>query len=80
MRQSEMADISQLSDEESNILFADFTEQEEYDAIMQMEKNKTPRSDRFLLNILDFYRYSFFGRVMVTNKNMDQLSEASSAA
>jgi hypothetical protein len=38
LRESEKADIPQLSNDENKILFADFTEQEVFDAIMQMEK------------------------------------------
>ena len=42
LRESEKADIPQLSVEENNILIADFSEKEIYEAIMQMEKNKAP--------------------------------------
>jgi exonuclease III len=47
MSESDKADIPQLSEEENKILTADFTEQEVYDAIMQMEKNKAPGPDGF---------------------------------
>jgi mannosylglycoprotein endo-beta-mannosidase len=47
MRESDKADVPQLSTEETNILSADFTEQEVYDAIMQMENNKAPGPDGF---------------------------------
>jgi hypothetical protein len=40
MRESDKADIPQLPDEENKILIANFTEQEVYAAIIQMEKNK----------------------------------------
>ena len=40
-------DIPQLSEQENNILKAQFTEQEVYDAIFQMEKNKAPGPDGF---------------------------------
>jgi mannosylglycoprotein endo-beta-mannosidase len=40
-------DIPQLSNEENEILVADFTEQEVHDAIFQMEKNKAPGPDVF---------------------------------
>jgi hypothetical protein len=33
--------------DENDLLVADFTEQEVYDAISQMEKNKAPRPDGF---------------------------------
>jgi hypothetical protein len=47
MRESDKADIPQLSDEENKILIANFTEQEVYAAIMQMEKNKASGPDGF---------------------------------
>jgi mannosylglycoprotein endo-beta-mannosidase len=47
LRESDKADIPQLSIEENNILTADFTEKEVHDAIMQMEKNKAPGPDGF---------------------------------
>jgi hypothetical protein len=47
MRESDKADIPQLSDAEKNILIADFTEKEVYEAIMQMKKNKAPGPDGF---------------------------------
>jgi mannosylglycoprotein endo-beta-mannosidase len=40
-------DIPQLLNEENEILVGDFTEQEVYDAIFQMEKNKAPGPDGF---------------------------------
>jgi ribosomal protein L16 Arg81 hydroxylase len=36
--ESEVDDITQISQEENDILIADFTEKEVYDAIMQMKK------------------------------------------
>jgi hypothetical protein len=47
MIESEINDIPQLSQEENNILTADFSEKEVQDAIMQMEKNKPPGPDGF---------------------------------
>jgi mannosylglycoprotein endo-beta-mannosidase len=47
MRESDKADIPQISEEENIILAADFTEKEVYEAIMQMEKNKAPGPDGF---------------------------------
>jgi hypothetical protein len=46
-------DIPQLSSEENEILVGDFTEQEVYDAIFQIEKNKAPGPDGFLA---EFYK------------------------
>jgi hypothetical protein len=47
------ADIPLLSNEENDILTADFTVEEVYEAIMNMEKNKAPEPDGFLL---EFYQ------------------------
>jgi ADP-dependent phosphofructokinase/glucokinase len=47
MIESEINDIPQLSEEENNILIADFSEKEVHDAIMQMEK-KIRRWDRMV--------------------------------
>jgi hypothetical protein len=41
-------DIPQVSHEENTILYADFTEKEVFEAIMQMKKNKAPGPDEFL--------------------------------
>ncbi len=40
-------DIPKLSDEENSILVADFTSNEVYGAIMQMEHHKAPGPDGF---------------------------------
>jgi hypothetical protein len=40
-------DIPQLSQEENNILIAEFTEKEILEAIMQMEKKQSSRSGWF---------------------------------
>ena len=45
--ESRVNDIPQLSSSENNILIADFTELEVYEAVMQMEKNKAPGPDGF---------------------------------
>jgi hypothetical protein len=45
--ESEINDIPQLTHQENEILIANFSEQEVYDAIFQMEKNKAPRPDGF---------------------------------
>jgi hypothetical protein len=45
LRESDKADIPQLSNEENDIL--NFTDQEVHDATMQMEKNKAPGPDGF---------------------------------
>jgi hypothetical protein len=45
--ESENSDIPQVSPEENSILIADFSEEEVYNAIMQMEKNKSPGPDGF---------------------------------
>jgi hypothetical protein len=55
----EIYDIPQLSEEESRILMAGFTEKQVYDAIMQMEKNKAPGPDRFPA---EFYQH-FWGTI-----------------
>jgi hypothetical protein len=47
------ADIPQLSNEENDILIADFTVEEVYEAILNMEKNKAPGPDGFLA---EFYQ------------------------
>jgi mannosylglycoprotein endo-beta-mannosidase len=52
MLESENNDIPQLSDEENRILTTDFTEKEVHRAILQMEKNKAPSPDGFLV---EFY-------------------------
>jgi hypothetical protein len=44
MTESETSDSPQLSKEENSILIADLTHKEVFDAIMQMEKNKSPGS------------------------------------
>jgi hypothetical protein len=51
--ESEVDDITQISQEENDILIADFAEKEVYDAIMQMKKNKAPGPDGFPA---DFYQ------------------------
>jgi mannosylglycoprotein endo-beta-mannosidase len=45
--ESEINDIPQLTHQENEILIANFSEQEVYDAIFQMEKNKAPGPDGF---------------------------------
>jgi hypothetical protein len=50
MRESIIHDIPQLSQEENDILIADFSEKEIYDAIMQMEKTKLRDRMVFRLN------------------------------
>jgi hypothetical protein len=40
-------DIPQVSNEENEILIADFTENEVREAVFQMEHNKAPRPDGF---------------------------------
>jgi mannosylglycoprotein endo-beta-mannosidase len=47
MRENVISDIPQLSQEENNILTADFTEEEIFEAISQMERNKAPGPDGF---------------------------------
>jgi hypothetical protein len=42
MIESETLDITQHLEEENRILVADFTRKELFDAIMQIEKNKSP--------------------------------------
>ena len=42
LNEYESQDMPQLSIEENQILTADFTEEQVYNAIMQMEKNKAP--------------------------------------
>ena len=42
-----LLDIPQLTQEENNILVAEFTEKEVKDAIFQMELNKSPGPDGF---------------------------------
>jgi mannosylglycoprotein endo-beta-mannosidase len=53
MIESEIDDIPQLSEEENRIPTADFNEKEVPDAVMQMEKNKAPGPDGFLI---EFYQ------------------------
>jgi mannosylglycoprotein endo-beta-mannosidase len=45
--ESETNDIPQLTHQENENLIANFSEQEVYDAIFQMEKNKAPGPDGF---------------------------------
>jgi hypothetical protein len=47
------ANIPQLSNEENDILTADFTVEEVYEAILNMEKNKASGPDGFLA---EFYQ------------------------
>jgi hypothetical protein len=47
-------DIPQISPEKNEILTADFTEKEVYDAVMQMKKNKAPGPDGFPA---EFYQF-----------------------
>jgi mannosylglycoprotein endo-beta-mannosidase len=47
LREDLVADIAQLSTEENNILTVDFTQEEVFDAISQMELNKAPVPDGF---------------------------------
>jgi hypothetical protein len=47
MIESEVTEMPQLSYQENALLVADFIEQEVYDAILKMEKNKAPRPDGF---------------------------------
>jgi mannosylglycoprotein endo-beta-mannosidase len=46
-------DISQISSNENDILTTPFTEEEVFEAISQMEHNKTPGPDGFLA---EFYQ------------------------
>jgi hypothetical protein len=55
MIETEIGDIPQLSQEENNILTADFTEKEVHGAIMQMEKNKAPGPDGFPAEFYQFF-------------------------
>jgi hypothetical protein len=48
------SDIPQVSSEENVMLTADFTEEEVFEAISQMEHNKAPGPDGFLLNSIKF--------------------------
>jgi hypothetical protein len=54
MVESETNDIPQISQEENIILNAEFIENDVYEAIMQMEKNKALGPDGFLA---EFYQY-----------------------
>jgi hypothetical protein len=45
--EEEMQDISQISDVENEILTAPFSEEEIYEALFQMERNKAPGPDGF---------------------------------
>jgi hypothetical protein len=45
--EDQIHDIPQVSDEENEILIADFTENEVREAVFQMEHNKAPRPDGF---------------------------------
>jgi hypothetical protein len=56
LNESVTHDIKQLSETENNILIADFTEKEVHEAIIQMEKNKSPRQDEFPA---EFYQKKF---------------------
>jgi hypothetical protein len=47
LREDLVADIPQLTQEENDILIAEFTEEEVFDAIFQMEHNKAPGLDGF---------------------------------
>jgi hypothetical protein len=63
MIETEINDIPQLLEEANIILTSDFSEKEVYDAIMQMEKNKTPRPDGTTAELL------IDARLLVTGKN-----------
>ena len=60
------ADIPQISSEENEILIADFTEKEVYEAIMQMKKNKAPGPDGFPA---EFYQ-NFWGIIKFDLMNL----------
>ena len=47
MMEDQVHDIPQLSEEENNILIANFTMEEVHEAISQMEHNKAPGPDGF---------------------------------
>jgi mannosylglycoprotein endo-beta-mannosidase len=47
MREDMGADIPQISPEENSILISEFTEDEVFEAISQMEQNKAPGPDGF---------------------------------
>jgi hypothetical protein len=51
------SDIPQLSHDENNILIADFSEKEVFDAIDQMEKNKAPGPDGFLIRLQRIHNF-----------------------
>ena len=52
MNEDMVHDIPQLTQEENNILTADFLVKEVYEAISQMELNKAPGPDGFLLSFI----------------------------
>jgi hypothetical protein len=56
MQEDVIVDIPQLSSEENNILIADFTGEEIFEAIFQMEHNKASGLDRFPI---EFYQTSW---------------------
>jgi hypothetical protein len=56
MQEDVIVDIPQLSSEENNILIADFTGEEIFEAIFQMEHNKASGLDRFPV---EFYQTSW---------------------
>jgi hypothetical protein len=45
--EDQIHDISQVSDEENEIIIADFNENEVREAVFQMEHNKSPGPDGF---------------------------------
>ena len=64
LREELVADIPQLSVEENNILIADFTEKEVFEAISQMKHNKAPGPDGFPAEFYQTFREVVKGDLM----------------
>jgi hypothetical protein len=69
LNETEVGDIPQLSQQENEILLADFTEQQVYDAISQMEKNKAPGPDVFPAKFYQVFWETLKGDLMALFKD-----------
>jgi mannosylglycoprotein endo-beta-mannosidase len=56
LMEDQIHDIPQVSDEENEILIADFTENEVREVVFQMEHNKSPGSDGFPAEFYQMFR------------------------
>jgi hypothetical protein len=57
-------DVPQLSEEDNNILIANFTEEEVHEAIMQVEKTKAPGPDGFPVDFFFKHFGMSLGRIL----------------